>query len=575
MSAEPLLSGFLALWLCLAASGIPAAAAEGGAAGGSAGASPYRVNNTAAGAAEGGAAGGSAGASPYRVNNDVAAAPADLLQFLDGAVLHGALKGVDAAHGLRWEHPDANGAFDLMPAHVDFVRFPQAKSLALAPSCHVRFAGGDDLFGSVVALEGETMEFKTWFGGTLKIPRAAVQTITFLPRSYAIVYEGPADASDWVIAGGRQSTGVRVVNGGGVIINNLGGGQIILNGNAANFVINANGQIVSVGAAPAGPPGPANWTYRDGSFVTAGPGTLARNFNLTGSCTIEFDLTCNGPFSLLLDLYSTTLDRVQMNNSSFLVELDSSQIALVRPGQGAVNDLRNVNMTNFATPGKPARITLHCNQEERSLAVLVDGVEVKRWTDLGGFNNLGTGFVAQYQSSGATVKLSHFKVTKWQGRYEPDIAPANATNADLVSFINHDQAGGKVEGITGGKVNLSLEGNVLHIPTERVRRIDFAQASAVAEPRGPWEVRAVFPGGGSVSFQLEKWDGQSISGHSALFGAVAFQPGSIRQMEFNLDRLRTGPAASPENQFNTDHGNDGLERRTAATLEDQFDALDQ
>jgi hypothetical protein len=97
---------------------------------------------------------------------------------------------------------------------------------------------------------------------------------------------------------------------------------------------------------------------------------------------------------------------------------------------------------------------------------------------------------------------------------------------------------------------VDLGGNILHIPCERVRQIDFAQSSAVAEPRGPWEVRAVFPGGGSVSFQLEKWDDTAIAGHSALFGAVAFQPGSIRQMEFNLDRPRTGPAAaSPENEF--------------------------
>jgi len=536
MSVEPFRPGFLTLWLCLAAWANPAAAAE-------------------------------AGAAP---------APADQLQFLDGAVLHGALKGVDAARGLRWEHPDAKAAFDLLPAQVDFVRFPQAKSLALAPSCHVRFAGGDDLFGSVAALEGETMEFKTWFGGTLKIPRAAIQTITFLPKSYAIVYEGPADASDWVIGTGRQSSGIRIMNGNGVIINNAGVGGVIINGNVANaLVFNANGQIVSVGTAPGGPPGPANWTYRDGSFATASLGTLARNFNLTGSCTIEFDLTCNGPFSLLLDLYSTTLDRVQMNINSLIVELDSSQISLIRPGQGPVNDLHSANMTNFTTPGKPARITLHCNQEEHSLAVLVDGVEARRWTDLGAFNNLGTGFVAQCQSSGSTVKLSHFKVSKWQGRYEPDIAPANATNADLVSFINHDQAGGKVEGITGDQVDLSLDGNVLHIPTGRVRRIDFAQSSAVLEPRGPWEVRAVFPGGGSVSFQLEKWDGQSISGHSALFGAVAFPPGSIRQMQFNLDRLRTGSAASLENQFDANHGTNGLERQVAASLEDEFDVLDQ
>jgi len=121
---------------------------------------------------------------------EAAPASADLLQFLDGTILHGALQSVDAARGLRWEHPEANAPFDLMPAHVDFVRFPKARSLVLTPSCHIRFAGGDDLFGSLVSLDGGTLEFNTWFGGTMRIPRAAVQTITFLPKNYSIVYEG-------------------------------------------------------------------------------------------------------------------------------------------------------------------------------------------------------------------------------------------------------------------------------------------------------------------------------------------------------------------------------------------------
>ncbi|MGA2556323.1 MAG: hypothetical protein ABSG04_08615, partial [Verrucomicrobiota bacterium] len=240
-----------------------------------------------------------------------------------------------------------------------------------------------------------------------------------------------------------------------------------------------------------------------------------------------------------------------VNNYSLALELESSQIALLRPGRGwDPSTTHNSALTNFNSEGKPARVTLNCNKEEDSLTVLVDGVEVRHWTDLGDFSAFGTGFVVQNQPTGATAKLSHFKISKWEGKYEPAVASAGATNADLLSFINRDKAGGKVLGISDGKLDVNLGGNLLHVPCERVRQIDFARSSAVAEPRGPWEVRAVFPGGGSVSFQLEKWDDTSIAGRSALFGAVAFQPGSIRQMEFNLDRPRTGPAASsPENEF--------------------------
>jgi hypothetical protein len=400
------------------------------------------------------------------------------------------------------------------------------------------------------------MQFSTWFGGTMKIPRAAIQTITFLPKNYSIVYEGPADASRWTISAARQN--IRLGGLNGRIINNniviMGGGQLVI----GNQVIGGN--MVAASA-----PGPQNWTYRDGSFVTAGAVILGRDFNLTGSSTIEFDLACDGNFSLTLSLYSASLDRVEaqyavqrnamaVNNNtstSLALQFDTGQIALLRAGRGwDPNALHNAPLTNFDTRGKPARVTLNCNKEEGSLSVLVDGAEVRRWTDLGDFNNFGTGFVVQNQPTGSTVKLSHFKISKWEGKYEPAIAASGATNADLLSLINYDKAGGKIQGITAGKLDVDLGGNLLHIPCERVRQIDFAQSSAVAEPRGPWEVRAVFPGGGSVSFQLQKWDDTSIAGQSALFGPVAFQPGSIRQMQFNLDRPRTGPAAaSPENEF--------------------------
>ena len=229
-------------------------------------------------------------------------------------------------------------------------------------------------------------------------------------------------------------------------------------------------------------------------------------------------------------------------------------------------------MTNFDLRGKPAHVTLHCNQEEGSLAALVDGVEVKRWTNLGTFSGMGTGLVVQNQPVGGVVKLSHFRISKWEGDYEPELAPAGATNADMVFFINRDKAGGKIEGISDGKLDLTLGGKALRIPSGRVRQIDFAQSGAAAEPRGPWEVRAHFPGGGSVSFQLEKWDDKTIAGHSALFGSVAFQPGSIREMEFNLDRPRTAPGAAALNEF------DALDQNKTdpdRSLELQYDALDQ
>ena len=62
-------------------------------------------------------------------------------------------------------------------------------------------------------------------------------------------------------------------------------------------------------------------------------------------------------------------------------------------------------------------------------------------------------------------------------------------------------------------------------------------------------MRAHFPGGGSLSFQLEKWDDKGVSGRSAIFGSLAFQSGAIREMEFNLNHAKEYEATADNKEF--------------------------
>jgi hypothetical protein len=97
---------------------------------------------------------------------------------------------------------------------------------------------------------------------------------------------------------------------------------------------------------------------------------------------------------------------------------------------------------------------------------------------------------------------------------------------------------------------MNVGGNLLAIPVERLRQIAFARPAApAAQPRGPWVVRAVFTDGGSLSFQLDKWDDTAVSGRSALFGSVSFPPQLIREMDFNLDRPKAAPVSLQESEF--------------------------
>ena len=59
-------------------------------------------------------------------------------------------------------------------------------------------------------------------------------------------------------------------------------------------------------------------------------------------------------------------------------------------------------------------------------------------------------------------------------------------------------------------------------------------------------MRVQISGGGSLSFVLDKWTDSLIEGTSRTFGAVQFNPNSIRQVELNLERHRIEQLAAQE-----------------------------
>lgn len=411
----------------------------------------------------------------------------DLLQFEDGSLMHGELKHMDTASGLLWDDPAAKKPIDLLPTHVDSIHFAHADSVTLAPTAHLRFANGDDVFGSVISLDDQHLTFNTWFGGTLTVPRSSVQTVTMLSSNYNILYEGPGDASGWVIS-------------------------------------NHN---------------PESWTLVDGAFVSGTPGTLGRDFKLTGSSTIEFDMAWSDLLELQVFIYSDAVDHLNAGDS-YVLQFRRDQVSFSRIDSNRQFPFRTFGSVPLPiAPGKnKAHVTIQSNKEEGTVAVSIDNVLVRRWKDENGLNVTGGGVLFQQNVTTApNIKLGNFKVSEWSGRFEPETS-AVATNTDVVRFINHDQAAGKITAIKDGKVTLALGETALQIPLQRVTQLNFAAIPALAATRGPWEVRAHFPRGGNVSFQLQEWNDKKVLGRSEIFGAIAFEPGQIRDLEFNLDRPR-------------------------------------
>ena len=424
--------------------------------------------------------------------------PGDVVEFVDGSMLHGQLLRMDTDHGLAWESPSAKEPIHFQPSHIDFIRFARGDAVNLSPTCHIDFANGDDLFGTVTSMDSERLGVSTWFGGAMTIPRSAIRGLTFLSKNYSILYEGPYDANGWIFG-------------------------------IANM--------------------PQSWTYHDGWFTSQGTGCLGKELGLTNSSTVEFDLSWTGILELETQIYTDGLERMENNNGSYVLQFTPGQINLRQAR--AMGTLRNYGAAPFSDPGAKNKIhvAIQCNQSEGTLAVYVNDTLSKVWKIDTDVRPTGSGVLFQQVGfSGGTVKLGNLRISRWDGNFDPDTA-ASVTNSDSIRFVNHDHATGKIMAINDGKVTLQFNGAELKIPLQRVTQLNFAATNTLAETPSPWEVRAHFPGGGSLSFQLEKWDDKTISGKSSIFGMLAFEPRAIRQMEFNLTRPKDDVATAATKEF--------------------------
>lgn len=426
------------------------------------------------------------------------AAPAPgVLQMFDGTSLHGNLQSISTQEGVAWNFPAASNPIVLKPDNLSTIRFEnvEATNRSNQPTCRFRFHNGDELLGDLVAIEGDTATIRSSFGGSLKSPKQAFSSLQFSARGFRVLYEGPNGSGEWKT--GRTGHG---------------------------------------------------WTYRDGALFANGADILGKDFGLTNSSSLEFDLAWSGSFSLTVTVYASTIERFDYSSSAYVFYFNPGAVSIqrIQAGAGALM-LGRADIPAMVNKNQ-ARLEIRSNREEGTLSLFANGALVQRWKDPRGFVSNGTGVVFYSQVESPTLKLSNIKLSEWDGRFEPELTSTNAIKEDMVFLANKDKVVGKVESFGDGKLLVQTHTTALSIPLNRVTEIYFANTHAYDQKPSPWAVRASFPGGETISFLLSQWAADKVTGASANFGPVAFNPRGIRALQFNPDR-----AASRADQAESDN----------------------
>lgn len=410
----------------------------------------------------------------------------DVLQLLDGSSLHGSLNGLEPGQSVDWKHPAANTPLRFKTDNLRQVRFGKAEKppIAANTTCRLMFDNGDEVFGNLVSMDNEAVVLDTSFAGRLRAPRASVQSIRFLWKGFTPTYEGPGSPDGWAISPSKDV-----------------------------------------------------WRFEDGAFFSTAVGSLGRDVGIPGKSRITFDIAWTGQLSLALAIYTDSVERFDFGASSYMFYIGSGYVNVQRVqsgvgtthiGQAQVPSMRERNA---------ARMELRVNRDTATIALFVDGEFITQWRDPGGFVAKGTGICFFSQRMGPMMRLTNLRVAEWDGRDEAQMPTAKPDGVQVLYLVNSDQAEGKLLDIQQGKASVETGFATLKIPVERITDV-FLRPGQPMTNVVSGEVRAVFAGGGRVTFTIDKWSQDEVAGTNRNFGHVSLKTAWVRRLQFNLNRAQ-------------------------------------
>jgi hypothetical protein len=431
----------------------------------------------------------------------------DTLLFRNGDLLYGKLDSIDPQHAIRWRHSDVEELIEFRPENISEIQFSPVPGAVRGPGelSRLQLQNGDELEGSIASFDRDNVLLQTWYAGQVTIPRDWVKLIVPVLPEGATLFNGPSGLDGWTM---------------GKAVSALGdAGQ---------------------------------WHYRSGAFYATNAASIARDVNLPDVGIIEFDLNWQGLFQMAIALYTDYLHPINLVNKEtepdfggfYSLQLNSfSANLLVVKKDDPLRYLGQVSVPGFNQKNS-ARIEIRASKPKRSVALLVDGHLVKQWIDSEGFAGEGTCIRMVHQGQGK-VRMSNIRVAEWDGHFD-DTPPAQFSHKqDLAKLRNGDKVSGHLQTIKDGKLVIALEQSMLEIPLSRVKQVEMAAKPAESALPPKNFVRAFFKRGGFVTFELDSWENNRVSGVSAKLGPISIDSAAFSRVEVDLKAFQEQAAQRP------------------------------
>ncbi|HBM78824.1 MAG TPA: hypothetical protein DD438_11995 [Verrucomicrobiales bacterium] len=443
---------------------------------------------------------------PGDEGNGNAALPAELtpvrgfLTFANEDKVSGTPEGIDEDGNLRWNAPFLHQPIPVKPSSLLEMRLEGGLSPIDEGEHHalLLLTNGDTLRGQLNALDEEHVTLQTWYAGPLKIRRTMASDLE-IQRANQTVYSGPEDFDSWVIEGEKDS-----------------------------------------------------WTLNGGSLSSNKGAGIAREIKTPDRCRIQFDLAWRSSLRFRVLLLSDKGSTTQPDNCYDLVCQRRFVYLRKRWVDRAAGGSKIVGQANIPelAEKESVRFEFYIDRKEGTIALYVDGRQAQVWTDenpkAGSFGN----WLHFISEDFYKVKVSRIRVSPWKGEL-PDTAELEADpeedelEGQRIRLQNGDTVVGNVGLIKDGVLAVETPFCKMNIPVDRMRTIDLTEGDYEEPIRKKGDVRGWLREGGRITFRLDAFSKETLTGYSQTFGNVEFKLNAFSRLEFNiydeeLEALRSG-----------------------------------
>lgn len=421
--------------------------------------------------------------------------PEQALLFRNGDALPGRVDSLIPGKELRWIHPDVEEPILFKTGNLAQIANRQTRQPPRQGQypCVVHFTNADQMTGDLAQLNATNLILETWHSGTVTIPRDHIRLIRMIPTHFKTIFNGPDGLAGWTM--------------GDVSIEDAG-----------------------------------VWTYANQALYATKAASIARDIRLPDQSILEFDIAWRESFNFAIALYTDYLHPISLRNKElgpdfggfYSLQISPRTVNLLHvTKQQPLRYLGPLAIRSFDGKSK-AHITIKCDKPRRSVTLFIDGELVKQWIDDAGFGGQGTGVRLVHQGVGS-MRLSRLRATEWDGRFEaPPSLPPNA-GQDFALLASRQRVAGEIQSIDNGKIAVQTAEGLVAISWRDAIHVELAPAKAAPLTPETGHSRAWFDTVRSVSFKLEKWEGNRVTATSPNFGTLEIDASAFRQIEFPND----------------------------------------